>query len=254
MGGYIRFDKDLADDARVLRLAEACFEHLRQATPEQLRDAADHMAAGVLTRLWSYADVHLASRDILKISVTHLCKLLRVSRQVLQSLPQEWLVIVDENHVRLPGYSRKNSLQDRDKRRLLNAERQRRFRDKRKPTRNDEVTRDVTRDKRDKSVTTGPRPVPVPDHRPDRTVNGSTAPPLEGAARSPSTENLDPALPRRRRLPKPTRSFETKPPEQLAADARKLSAAGYPPEDVAKMLGAHGVTPAQVTQWLAANP
>lgn len=119
MGGYIQWDKDLSDDPRVVELAAAAHarfpvDALGPAGSKGLwRDAI----LGGLVRMWTYADVHVDSADILPLSLSGLADVCGLPEDILRTFPRTWLA-VDEatGRVKLPGYVAKNRIMARDER------------------------------------------------------------------------------------------------------------------------------------------
>ena len=120
MGGYIRIDKELPTDPRLLEVAARA--HAKYPIPG-LGDAGSlnawRMAVlGALVHLWTYADVHLLSTDVLPMSAPALAAICGVPADILRTFPGQWLEIDEDNGVvRLPGYCAKNGLRGRDERR-----------------------------------------------------------------------------------------------------------------------------------------
>lgn len=169
MGGYIRMDKDLDDDPRVLALADRIAAELKQlievASDADLqtviRDLAGNAALGSLFKLWRYGDTHLGRHNRLKGALhgaALISKVTALPAGVLRDFPGDWLRMHEDGSVELPDYSAKNNLIDRDLRREKTRERVRRFRERQRENmgkRNgaNSVTHEALQ--RDASVTTG---------------------------------------------------------------------------------------------------
>lgn len=169
MGGYIRMDKDLEDDPRVLDLADAIAAHLR----DLIDNASDHdlaialqglardAALGALYRLWRYGDTFLGRHDRLKgasRSFARIAEVTALPASLLKLFPQEWLRVHADGSIELPGYAAKNALIDKDARREKGRDRTRRWRDRlRQKNGNGDTSHSVTDEasQRHKSVTTG---------------------------------------------------------------------------------------------------
>lgn len=142
MGGYIRMDKDLGDDPRVLMLRDQLVAHWLQSSPKgnadalhrpEIRELACNAVLGALYRLWRYGDSHLGRYNRLK-SALHgaagIAEITGLPESLVTQFPPEWLRIHMDGRVELPDYSAKNALIDRDMRREKTRERVRRWRQK----------------------------------------------------------------------------------------------------------------------------
>lgn len=153
MGGYIRLDKDQAADKRLYDLADRLAQtwavtavngHAgHDLSSNDNRHALRNALLGGLVTLWVYADTHIRSDDSLRVTLTGLAPIVGLPVDMLQALPETWLRVREDGYVELPGYCRKNHIRARDLRRQdidakraheldLNAERQRRHREKKK--------------------------------------------------------------------------------------------------------------------------
>lgn len=142
---WIKFDKDLVDDPRIVNAAEMLAERYTLSI-ETIKgpgfasgsdvDEAETVAlmrnavTGALVALWVYADTHIREGDELPISVTAVDRMVGI---------QGFCAIVGEDWIRsdtdgatviLPGYCEKNGLISKDKRKTSNADRQRRYRER----------------------------------------------------------------------------------------------------------------------------
>ncbi|MBS0364925.1 MAG: hypothetical protein JSR67_03765 [Proteobacteria bacterium] len=194
MGGYIRMDKDLEDDPRVLALADAIGEAhgLARTQDDQPSPIARNAAMGALFRLWRHADTHIKRDNRLHAPLRMLVAVTGLSVTVLLSVSADWLVVHPDGTLELPDFAAKNVLMDKDNRRAKNRERQARHRAKMRenPRNSNGVTRHTG--KRDKGVTTGTGPgtgtgtvptVPGPGPEPVRSAAPLAAGP--GAAAAP---------------------------------------------------------------------
>lgn len=145
MSGYIRFDKDLLGDPRVLALAERWLEFVQKNAPgvefnettlNALRTVTRHAAAGSLCALWSYADTYLREGNALAIALHQLAEETHLPVTVLRSLPPNWFIEDAAGNISLPDYADKNALDPREKRRAQNRKRVRKWRQKKKQERN----------------------------------------------------------------------------------------------------------------------
>lgn len=137
MSGWIKFDKDMANDPRLLEMAVKFAIDANLATGNQdmsQRDAVSlfgNALRGALVTLWCYADEHIADDDSLDLSTIAIDAMVGIEG-FCDALPNEWLVqIEDENRVRLPGYCQKNGLISKKKRREQGAIRQKNFKERR---------------------------------------------------------------------------------------------------------------------------
>jgi len=151
--GWIRLDKDLRGDPRVLaladwymdalvqRLTEAIVksvpddprrETLLQCVPDLIRDALAPsrvtLALGSLASLWMYADSYLLKGNSLNLPLEKLALLCDVPVEFLQHLPPEWMQSDPKGKATLPDYIDKNSLDSREVRRAKTRLRTKRYR------------------------------------------------------------------------------------------------------------------------------
>lgn len=157
---WIKFDKDLVNDPRVLRAAGALAERYTisretsggpgfaigsDLTEGESIAVMRNAVIGALVTLWVYADTHITDGDVLKISQQEIDHLVGIDG-FCWAVGPEW--IEETNHgtwTVLPGYCEKNGLLSKEKRRLENAERQRRYRLKHNGASNAVTNADVTR-------------------------------------------------------------------------------------------------------------
>lgn len=130
MSGWIKLEKDLESDPRVLRMAKA----LDRVTPDRNAGALHPvtqasrtvtLVIGALGRLWMYADSHARDDDTLDMSVEEIDQWLGLPG-FCAVMPPDWLSVVDEGTVELPGFQEHNGTEA--KRKDLNAKRQARHR------------------------------------------------------------------------------------------------------------------------------
>jgi hypothetical protein len=119
MSGWIRFDKALVTDPRVLRVAKAVTPQRDNVTRSS--HAAVTWVLGGLVQLWSFADTHIEDDDTLALSAEEINDLVGIPR-FAESLPKDWLEIVDADRVKLPDFHAHNGSEAR--RKLLSAARQ----------------------------------------------------------------------------------------------------------------------------------
>ena len=125
MSGWIKFDKDMANDPRLLEMAVQ-FAGKGNALANAL-PLARHALLGALVTLWCYADEHIRDDDSLELSTRAVDALVGIAG-FCDLMPADWLVpSQDSCRVYLPGYCDKNSLISKRKRREQGAARQRQF-------------------------------------------------------------------------------------------------------------------------------
>jgi len=257
MGGHIRMDKDLEDDPRVLKLADAFLEswaeQLGLPTPaaEHLRGAACNAALGALFRLWRLGDTHLRRHDRLDIALPRLARLLGCNASLLSQFPGDWLRIHPDGSIELPGYAAKNALIDKDQRREKTRERVRRWRERKRAgvTASPGVTSEALQ--RHQSVTTGTGTGTGPGTGPSGTGTGGESAPAQAEPAGSLARATGRLASRGSEVQQ-----EKSPPAALTAaeleqKARKLSAAGFGVFDIARQLAQFGADVATVTTWLA---
>lgn len=132
---YVRMDKDLADDWRVLALVDALLEEWISigVAPQNrvfFRGAACNAVIGGIYRLWRYADTHLRRYDRLNLALHGVAEVTLLPVGVLRKFPPDWLIEREDGTVELPGYTAKNALIDKDNRREKTRERVRRWRER----------------------------------------------------------------------------------------------------------------------------
>lgn len=119
MSGWIKFEKDLRTDPRVLRMARAIgerfvlFERDCNAPPLQTFEACNAsplhavtVVLGALAQLWSLADSH-AESDVLYMSEGELDEYLGISG-FCALMPHDWLQVLDDGSIELPGFQAHN--------------------------------------------------------------------------------------------------------------------------------------------------
>lgn len=146
MSGWIKVEKDLLTDPRVVRLGLMLQESFGLAPTEAADENCGEIAAharnglalpgvtlvlGALCYLWFLADTHIEEDDTIPLGTYEIDKLLGLPG-FCDELPSDWLQVVDHHRVKLPGYHLHNGIEARAK--LLNAARQARFRSKRNGT------------------------------------------------------------------------------------------------------------------------
>lgn len=156
--GWIKFDKDMVDDPRLMTAATKLLDRYQVSVRtgqtgfvdlskgDAVRYACNALR-GALVTLWRYADEHVRDDDTVTCTVTEIDALVGIDG-FCDVMPPSWLVTSDDgSRVKLPGYCAKNSLSSKRKKSDKSAERQRRYRERLKEQRERNDTRNVTGDK-----------------------------------------------------------------------------------------------------------
>lgn len=115
MGGWIKVEKDLRQDPRVLRMARG-LAPLCNVTALH----AVTLVLGGLVQLWIFADSFARDDDTLDIGADEINELTGIEG-FAQLFPSDWLEILEFNRVKLPGFHMHNSTEA--KRRALTGKR-----------------------------------------------------------------------------------------------------------------------------------
>ncbi len=107
MSGWIKWEKDLETDPRFVRLVR----HVRNRCVTDASHAAlaPSLTAGALLRFWVYADTHIRENDQLDLGLEDIDDLVGLSG-FSEGMPEDWLVVVDDTTVELPGYQEHNGV------------------------------------------------------------------------------------------------------------------------------------------------
>jgi hypothetical protein len=165
VSGWIKFEKSLQDDPRVIRLAS----RLRNASVAT-GDACALVAMGALTRLWCYADTHIRDDNTLDMGFSEIDALIGVPG-FCSMMPADWLREISENTVELPDFQAHNGVDA--KKRALSQKRMQRMRDAKS------VTRASTRASPDQDQTKTkkrPRPKRGSGGDPEQVIENFTVP------------------------------------------------------------------------------
>src|SRR5579863_674913 len=254
VGGYIRLDKDLQDDPRVLVLADGMVEEWQaligfKVDRESARWSAWHASAcnavvGGLYRLWRYADSHLVRGDTLKLALPGLSVVTGLSVTTLRRFPRDWLRERPDGTVELPDYIAKNALIDKDLRREKNRERVRKHRRKHRAAAEAERNASVS----PSTITHALPPEPVPDPGPDPYPPKPGPDPAQAKNRETQAPTRAPLASGKSHLAARARVVVKTEPE-LIADSRRLASTGIAIGDIARMLGQYGATVEKVLAW-----
>lgn len=109
MSGWIKWEKDLESDPRVLRMAR----ELKRSC-NALAFSPVTLVCGGLVKLWSYADTHIRDDDTLDLGSTELDELIGIPG-FCDLMPTDWLRKIDENTVELPGFLDHNGVEAKKK-------------------------------------------------------------------------------------------------------------------------------------------
>ena len=127
MSAWIKIEKSLETDPRVIKLAR-----LLAVTHERYtRNACVTLVCGALARLWVYADSHIRADDTLDLGPRDLDELLGLPG-FCESMPADWLEVLDADRVKLPGFLAHNGVEA--KKRALTQKRVTQHRDSAKRT------------------------------------------------------------------------------------------------------------------------
>jgi hypothetical protein len=119
MSGWIKVEKELETDPRVLRMAKAIDKKfLLFAWPH--KDGLDPcnacalpgvtLVCGALARLWIYADSHIREDDTLDMGIAEIDEWLGIDG-FCALMPSDWLSPIDEHCVELPGFQAHNGVE-----------------------------------------------------------------------------------------------------------------------------------------------
>jgi hypothetical protein len=142
LSGWIKVEKDLSNDPRVLKMASR-LSHADVTLGSRSR----LVVVGALVTLWWYADTHIGDDDVLAIGADEVDELVGL-KGFCALMPQDWLQVLDADHVKLIDYVAHNG--SHAKNTALAQKRQQRHREKPTSTsrsRHAPVTQDALPDK-----------------------------------------------------------------------------------------------------------
>lgn len=125
-GGWIKWEKDLGEDPRVLRMAR---ELKRMCNADAFNPVT--LVCGGLIRMWGYADSHIREDNTLDLGASQLDEVIGIAG-FCGLLPECWFRVIDENTVELPDFQQHNGVEAR--KRALTQKRVTRHRGKVKRT------------------------------------------------------------------------------------------------------------------------
>jgi hypothetical protein len=125
VSGWIKFEKDLLTDPRVLRIAKSLERRWIQfdGPPNGLEQydpcnavalPAVTLVCGALVRMWCLADTHIDENDVLPLGKSDLDDVLGLPG-FCDLLPLDWLILIDDSHVKLPGFHEHNGTEAKKK-------------------------------------------------------------------------------------------------------------------------------------------
>lgn len=104
MAGWIKVEKDLLNDPRLLVMARRLAEiDRRDWSPRRLLATC----VGAVCILWITADTHVDQDDVLALGPADIDELTGVEG-FCDLMPTEWLEVLDPTHVKLPGFHAHN--------------------------------------------------------------------------------------------------------------------------------------------------
>jgi len=109
MSGWIKWEKSLETDPRVLRMAKE-LKRICNASPFH----PVTLVCGGLLRMWSYADTHIRQDDTLDLGSTEVDELVGIEG-FCALLPEDWFREIDEKTVELPGFLEHNGVEAKKK-------------------------------------------------------------------------------------------------------------------------------------------
>lgn len=125
MSGWIKIEKSLESDPRTLRVARTLSKSLvtfcGNADADGRYDPCNAVAfhyvtlvCGALARLWIYADTHIREDDTLDMGPAEIDDWVGIPN-FCAALPEDWLRVVDDGTVELPGFQAHNGVEAKKK-------------------------------------------------------------------------------------------------------------------------------------------
>jgi hypothetical protein len=124
---WIKFEKDLLTDPRVLRIAKTLEQRFNLGEPEgQWPEGAlagpcnaaslpaVTLVCGALVRIWCLADTHVGADDVLPLGLGELNEHIGIPG-FCELLPVDWLISIDEEAVKLPDFHAHNGTEAKKK-------------------------------------------------------------------------------------------------------------------------------------------
>ena len=121
---WIKFEKDLLTDPRLLRVARILQERMKISYDTERFNGYEFsnvqalpgvtLVCGALARIWCLGDTHLDESDVLPIGSKEIDEYVGIPG-FCDLLPLDWLVIMNENTVKLPGFHKHNGTEAKKK-------------------------------------------------------------------------------------------------------------------------------------------
>jgi hypothetical protein len=130
VSGWIKLEKGLREDRRVMRMVDALLARQTASVTSvtQMRfmeRSAVTQVLGGLAQLWMFADSHIREDDTLDITPDEVDQLVGIEG-FTNLMPPDWLEVVEQDRIRLPGFQAHNGTDAKKK--ALTAKRVRRHR------------------------------------------------------------------------------------------------------------------------------
>lgn len=116
MSGWIKWEKDLETDPRVLRMSRE-LKRMCNAGALQERSPAVFfvtLVCGSLVRLWAYADAHIREDDTIDLGFDALDDIIGIPG-FCSLMPADWLKAIDDHTVELPNFQAHNGVEAKKK-------------------------------------------------------------------------------------------------------------------------------------------
>ncbi|MFH1010558.1 MAG: hypothetical protein V1784_04915 [bacterium] len=116
MSGWIKLEKSLEDDPRVLRMiaqlrnADVTHDRYNSNASVTLVKRAPLLVFGALVRLWWYADTHIREDNRIDLGATEIDELVGLDG-FCEMMPQDWLREIDDKTVELPDFQEHNGVE-----------------------------------------------------------------------------------------------------------------------------------------------
>lgn len=124
MSGWIKFEKDLLTDPRVLRIARILSDRwqlMEELGGSEIMSACNSQAlpavtlvCGALVRIWVLADTHIDPDNVLPLGKNELNDIVGIPG-FCDLLPEDWMVEIDEHQVELPHFHAHNGTEAKKK-------------------------------------------------------------------------------------------------------------------------------------------
>ena len=115
--GWIKLEKDLLTDPRIIRIAHALRQRFELSELEAETNIVESrnvtalpavtVVLGALAQLWMLADTHIGEDNILSLGIDEIDQVIQIEG-FCQLLPTDWLEILDSHHVKLPSFHEHN--------------------------------------------------------------------------------------------------------------------------------------------------